>query len=96
MVPKEFKDGHVSTKMRREVFKNKIGPTVVQFSVMCKIDRDFNPREMNRLKDNIKVVLLQAYNEDKRRTKNDLYKMILKSLHAKQISGQGKMIFTLN
>lgn len=89
VVPLEFKEGHLSTKMRREVFKHKIGPTVIPFSVVCKLDRDFNLREVNRLKDNLKVLVAQVFDEDKKRTRNDIFKIVIKSLHSKQISGQG-------
>lgn len=89
VVPIEFKEGHLSTKMRREVFKHKIGPTVIAFTVLCKMDRDLNLREVNRLKDNLKILVAQSYDEDKSRTKTDLLNVILKALHGKQISGQG-------
>lgn len=90
VVRNEYKDGHLSTKMRQERFKSKLGPTFVSYYILSKLDRNINSRDGRMFCDKLRILCNQLFDEDKRRTRDEIYRMLLKNVYAKQIAGHGK------
>ena len=91
VVPIVYKTGHISKEMRRTKFRVKLGgPKQTPFHTICKVDRAMNARSVNTLKEKLRILCCKIFDDDKRRNREQIFRIMLRSVHPKQVAGTGK------
>ena len=94
VLPLSFKTCHLTKDMRRTRYTEKLGAKFTPFHVLCKVDRSMNARDVTALKEKLRILACQSYTEDKSRTREAIFKILLKAVHSKQVAGTGMLYIT--
>ena len=89
VVPEEYLTKHITFIMRTRVFAKVIGTRRIIFMVLAKVDRNFTPRDLLKLKDRLKNVVTDAI-KDKMISPDGVYHQLMDVAYEKQISGMRK------
>ena len=87
----KYLKSHISDSKRMKGHKAEIDGKVVTFRVLCKVDRNYAPRDLKSLRDRISAAIHRV-NFGVDVNPNTIFTKIAANTHERQIDGQGKFV----
>ena len=90
LCPVEYKLRHFNSEMQEKSYRMQIGDEWRTFRFICKVDRDFAPRELSKLKDRIDLAV--SYLCERRPLDLEVvFTQLINNVYPSQKVGMGKL-----
>jgi len=96
VVPDDYVNKHISTKMRQKKFRAEVANTWMTFKVVSKVDRNFLTRDILKIKQKISHLITAMTNNRKKATPSEeIYNEVIAAVYDKQVADMGKQKISL-